>query len=62
MIEVDINEYKMHKVSEVVCLSCLHRWIAVRLSTSRLKDLECAGCHKQGYVIETGEEFEEEML
>lgn len=62
MIEVDINEYKQHKVSEVVCLSCLHRWISVRPSTCRLKDLECAGCHKQGFVIETGEEFEEEML
>ena len=25
---------------------------------NKLKDLECARCHKQGYVIETGELFD----
>ena len=52
---IDIDENKPHKVSEVICVNCKYRWIAVRLSTVRLKDLECAGCHRQGYVIETGE-------
>ena len=56
---VDINEYKPHRVSEVICINCKYRWIAVRLSTSKLRNLECAGCHKQGYVIETGEIFDE---
>lgn len=50
-----IEENLPHKTSEVVCLWCLKRWIAVRPMTTLLKDLECAGCHKQGYVIETGE-------
>ena len=43
-----------HKVSEVICLKCLNRWIAVRPETVHLKALECE-CGKTGYVIETGE-------
>lgn len=56
---VDINEYKPHRVSEVICINCKHRWIAVRLSTYKLKNLECIRCHQRGYVIETGEIFDE---
>lgn len=52
---IDINDNVPHKVSEVICTQCLYRWIAVRPTTTKLKNLECAGCHKQGYVIETGE-------
>ena len=55
---IDINNNIPHKVSEVICTKCLHRWVAVRPTTTKLKDLECAGCHKQGYVIETGEVVE----
>ena len=54
---VDINENTPHKVTEVVCLQCLKRWIAVRPVRTRLVNLECPDCHKQGYVIETGEEI-----
>lgn len=54
-----IEENLPHRVSEVICINCKHRWIAVRPETTRLKDLECAWCHQQGYVIETGEVFEE---
>ena len=50
-----IEENLPHKVSEVVCLGCLKRWIAVRPTTTLLKNLECPECNKQGYVIETGE-------
>lgn len=50
-----IDEKKPHRVSEVICLGCMKRWIAVRPVTTLLKDLECPQCHKQGYVIETGE-------
>ena len=52
---LDINENTPHKVSEVICIGCKHRWIAVRPMTTQLKDLECPQCGKQGYVIETGE-------
>ena len=50
-----IDENLPHKTSGVVCLGCLKRWIAVRPTATPLKDLECPQCHKQGYVIETGE-------
>jgi hypothetical protein len=58
-MELSIDENLPHTVSEVICINCKHRWIAVRPSKCKLKDLECAGCHQQGYVIETGEVFEE---
>lgn len=54
--EVDINENIPHKVSEVVCLKCLYRWIATRPVGVRLRQLECPSCMCQGYVIETGDE------
>lgn len=49
----------LHKVSEVICLCCLHRWIAVRPVGTLLIELECPKCHEQGATIETGEELEE---
>lgn len=42
-----------HKISEVICISCGRRWIAVRPESVKLKDLECR-CGN-GNVIETGE-------
>lgn len=49
-----IVDYKPHKASEVICINCLKRWIAVRPETTLLKHLECEKCG-QGFVIETGE-------
>lgn len=54
---VDINENTPHKVSEVICINCKYRWLAVRPVDTLLKDLECPYCGMQGYVIETGEEI-----
>jgi uncharacterized paraquat-inducible protein A len=51
----DINDNQPHKVSEVICINCKYRWLAVRPTTTLLKNLECPRCHIQGYVIETGE-------
>ena len=56
--EVDINENTPHKVSEVICINCKHRWIAVRPTVVRLTELECPECHQSGFVIETGEILE----
>lgn len=50
-----IEENLPHKVSEVICIDCKYRWLAVRPTKTLLKDLECPWCGKQGYVIETGE-------
>lgn len=52
---VSIDERMPHVVSEVICVKCGHRWIAVRPAATYLKDLECAQCGA-GYVIETGEQ------
>lgn len=54
-MKVDINENQPHKVSEVICIDCKYRWLAVRPTITLLKDLECPLCGKQGFVIETGE-------
>lgn len=54
---ISIESNIPHKVSEVICIDCKYRWIAVRPVTTLLKDLECPQCGQQGYVIETGEEI-----
>jgi len=57
---IDINANQPHRVSEVICVHCGWRWIAVRPAETRLKDLECPDCTNQGKVIETGEVLPEE--
>lgn len=57
---VYIEEQMPHKVSEVICINCKHRWIDVRPIATLLKELECPRCGKQGYVIETGEIIDNE--
>lgn len=54
-MEINIEENMPHKVSEVICIDCKYRWLAVRPTITLLKDLECPKCHRQGFVIETGE-------
>jgi len=55
---IDLNKYREentpHKVSEVICVKCFHRWVAVRSVGTLLKDLHCEKCGAW-YVIETGE-------
>ena len=55
----DISEKMPHKVSEVICVKCGKRWLAVRPENVWLKDLECENCGA-GYVIETGQEIVDE--
>ena len=38
--EVNIEENIPHKVSEVICINCKYRWIAVRPVGTLLKNLE----------------------
>lgn len=54
-MKISFEENIPHKVSEVICINCKYRWIAVRPTNTLLKDLECPQCGLQGYVIETGE-------
>ena len=56
---VNIEEYQLQEVSEVICLKCYKRWIAVYPIKCWLKDLECK-CGAVGYVIKTGQTIIEE--
>ncbi len=47
-----------HRVSEVICLKCLKRWVSVRPEVTYLKELECPNCGIIGFAIETGELLE----
>ena len=51
---IDINENDSHTVSEVICVKCGERWIAVRPEIVKLKTLQCKNCGT-GFVIETGQ-------
>lgn len=55
---IDINRNSPHKVSEVICVSCTYRWIAVRPEGVLLKSMTCPNCGVVGAVIETGEDLE----
>lgn len=54
---IDIENGMPHVISEVICVRCCRRWLAVRPEGTLLKDIECPGCGKTGGVIETGEEL-----
>ena len=54
----NISDNLPHEVSEVICLKCLYRWIAVYPETTLLKELQCP-CGEVGYVIKTGQTIEE---
>lgn len=51
---IELESNLPHEVSEVVCLKCLKRWIAVYPTGTWLKDLQCK-CGEVGYVINTGQ-------
>jgi len=59
---IDLNKYREektpHKVSEVICVKCYHRFISVRPVNVLLKNLECEKCGA-GFIIETGENIDE---
>lgn len=57
---ISFEENIPHRVSETICVKCGYRCIDVRPETVRLKSLECGGCHKIGFIIETGQILEEE--
>lgn len=52
---IDIWANKPHEVSEVMCVKCYKRWIAVRPEGTWLKDLECPQCGGIGFTINTGQ-------
>lgn len=57
---VSMEEYIPHLVSEVICIKCRKRWIAVYPEVTWLKDLECENCGP-GFVINTGQPIPDEI-
>ncbi len=55
-----IEDAMQHKISEVMCVYCGHRWIAVRPKVTMLKQLECPRCRARGGAFETGEEISDD--
>ena len=54
---VDIDDYRLYTVSELICVKCGTRFIGGRPKGTRLKDIECDNCGEVGWIIETGEEI-----
>ena len=54
-----IDDKTPHEVSEVICLKCLRRWIAVYPEDMLLKEIDCK-CGEVGYVIKTGQTIPQE--
>ena len=59
---VELSDFQPHIVREVMCWRCGHRWIAVYPEHTALKDLECPGCHTQGYAFATGQLIPNDIL
>lgn len=59
---VELSDFQPHIVREVMCWRCGHRWIAVHPEHTALKDLECPGCHTQGYAFATGQLIPNDIL
>lgn len=57
---IDIEANLPHRVLEVICVHCMHRWIAVAPVEALLKDYECHNCRKIAGVISTGQEMPNE--
>jgi len=56
---IDIEVNLPHDISEVICLKCLDRWIAVYPTRAYLKKFECKNGHI-GFVIKTGQDLVKE--
>jgi len=50
---VGIEENMPHRVTEVICVECNRRWLAVAPEKVLLRDYECPNNHI-GFVIATG--------
>ena len=57
---VPIEANSPHDVFEAMCWRCGGRWIAVVPTETKLKDLECPNCCKQGYAFKTGQDIAED--
>ena len=54
----NIDNHRPHRVCEVICVKCRFRCVAVAPAETPLKDYECGGCGKTGFIINTGQEMQ----
>jgi transposase-like protein len=47
---IELDEYRIHKVSHLICKNCHYDWVAVYLSTLEITDLYCPSCDSQTIV------------
>lgn len=55
---IDFDKDEPHRVSEVICIGCVHRWLAVRPTSAILRQIICPGCGEPETTIETGQPLE----
>ena len=64
---IDLRKYKDWKhrndeeylISEFMCVSCMYRWYGFLPKRSILREVECPVCKKAGFIIMTGQLFEQ---
>jgi Zn finger protein HypA/HybF involved in hydrogenase expression len=54
----NIEKNMPHRMSELICVNCKYRYIAIRPTHTRLKELICPKCGLTEQIIETGEVIE----
>lgn len=61
---IELDAYRPHKVSELICVKCGKRFISCRPLGTKLKDMDCPNlkCQSRGFIIETGEVFDDDTL
>jgi len=60
--KVNIDENSMDMLQELICLKCYHRYYHIHAPNELLSDMECSKCGEKGYVISTGQIFDDEFI
>lgn len=55
---IDIDANKPHLTGELMCMSCLYRYIGTWREDIWLKELYCPNCLQKGFTIGTGQILE----
>ena len=59
---VSIEKNLPHTLAELMCVSCLNRWVGAFPSEKWLDELECPHCFRTGFIINTGQKLDEKIL
>lgn len=56
---ISFEENLPHKTQEMICIRCKWRGLIVSPVGLWYKDMECPKCHKEGFMIQTGQDLDE---